>query len=240
MATIKLYAELLLNIQQVSILATLPAIADESTRISLSADRQHLSLLHERAEARLRLPCPVTRTKNLEVLPNSKELSFRLPVAAGDGVETNGDATYEMDAIWPASSLTSETEVACRTCRNMVAKGKISTWKDLPSESWAEMMDFWHCHKPHVMDAATIAKSPSNGSTKGYAASNTITPKPGVAFVDSLHLLLVSSDCTGIEVSLIHREASAIHHFGPGATRRRHVPTSRRIHGISADTIARE
>lgn len=21
-------------------------------------------------------------------------------------------------------------------------------WKDLPSGNWAEMMDFWHCHKP--------------------------------------------------------------------------------------------
>lgn len=37
----------------------------------------------------------------------------------------------------------------CSNCKSDLVNLKaISQWKSLPSETWAEMMDFWHCHKP--------------------------------------------------------------------------------------------
>lgn len=37
----------------------------------------------------------------------------------------------------------------CKVCNNtLISTETITTWKALPSETWAEMMDFWHCHKP--------------------------------------------------------------------------------------------
>ena len=198
MASIELYAELLINIRQVTVFATLPSIPNNSTGLELSADRKYLFVLHDGARAALELPCQVADNATLD-LPASKlkELSFRLRVAHSLQVEIDGSELQGEDTIWPASILTFRTKVACQACRNIVVKDTVSTWKDLPSENWAEMMDFWHCHKPDV----EAAKVSSSGSTKGYAASNVLTPVPGVALVDTLHLRLANGDCVDIEVS---------------------------------------
>lgn len=196
MAVINLYAELLLNIRQVTILVTLPTISNDTTRIELSPDRRSLTTFHDGQRATVDLPCQAASSSVITTSASKKkEHSFRLPIAnhnlAGNG--ENNDAL----CIWPASALSSRTEIACRMCKNLVVKDGIASWKDLPSEHWAEMMDFWHCHKPHVKEDSLGADSAS----KGYAASNGCIPKPGIGFVDDLHLLLSSKDCVGLEVS---------------------------------------
>ena len=70
-------------------------------------------------------------------------------------------------------------------------------WKDLPSEGWAEMMDFWHCHKPdepHMHDHGSLKK--------GYAANSQLALKQGIAMVDANDFLLASEDCQDIAVGL--------------------------------------
>lgn len=199
MISAKLYAELLLNIQQVTVFASLPSIANGSTKLDLSADRRHLSVLHDGVSATLELPCQVAEIDCSLPTTGLRELSFRLPVA-GDIEARTGPGDQDEDVtIWPASVLNPETELACQSCKESIVKHTVSTWRDLPSENWAEMMDFWHCHKPDVNGAVKVT---SDASVKGYAACNTLEPRPGAAFVDTMHFRLASSDCTGIEVGL--------------------------------------
>ena len=203
MAVINLYAELLLNIRQLTILVTLPTTSNDTTRVELSPDQRSLSIFHDGKYTAVNLPCKAASSSvTMASASNIKELSFRLPITHDNRAEGYNGVNNSGHFIWPASALSSTTKIACRCCKNVVVKRGITSWKDLPSENWAEMMDFWHCHKPHVKEDGLGADSTS----KGYAASNVCIPKPGIGFVDDLHLLLASNDCVGLEVS--HRYSS--------------------------------
>ncbi|RAK78706.1 HECT-type E3 ubiquitin transferase [Aspergillus fijiensis CBS 313.89] len=93
-----------------------------------------------------------------------REASFRMQVVGeGTGDQTNGTGLLagrggdeELGGgfvPWRAPDMRPGTRVRCRRCESVVldqparsAEGWV--WKDLPSGNWAEMMDFWHCHKP--------------------------------------------------------------------------------------------
>jgi len=77
------------------------------------------------------------------------------------------------------------------------------TWKDLPSENWAEMMDFWHCHKPTEHEShAGHSDEETATANKGYAANSKFTAQNKVGFVDLTTFLLDAKDCNNIRVSL--------------------------------------
>ena len=37
----------------------------------------------------------------------------------------------------------------CSKCKNVIIDSENFKFQDMPSEFWYELMDFWHCHKPH-------------------------------------------------------------------------------------------
>ncbi|OJJ99297.1 hypothetical protein ASPACDRAFT_120569 [Aspergillus aculeatus ATCC 16872] len=95
-----------------------------------------------------------------------RESSFRMQVAAADddtGNQTNGTGLLagrggDEELVggfvpWRAPDMRPGTRVRCRGCEGVVLDQPARSaggwvWKDLPSGNWAEMMDFWHCHKP--------------------------------------------------------------------------------------------
>ena len=195
MQNIYLYAELLLNIRQVTVFAILPSPSSEQSRISLDTDRETLHLQHNGDEAVITLPCPVTiDDSTLKIPPTStKELSFRLDASAKLHIQIQ--RSNDISVPWPASQLTSVTRISCQSCgRELVAN--VTDWKDLPSGGWADMMDFWHCHKPTAANGNDNAAD----STKGYAASNILGPTEGVGLVDITHFLFAEANCTGFRV----------------------------------------
>jgi hypothetical protein len=196
MALIYMYAELLLNIRQVTVFATLPSNSNQGTYIDLGSDQKTLHLHHEEDEATIELPCKVIRTSALKI-PTSptKELSFRLGVDVAANLPLLAKSDTEPYVPWPASKLTSETQLACQSCGNLLVKD-VTEWKDLPSGGWADMMDFWHCHKP----GPEISTCVSAGDMKGYAASNDLGPTAGVGLVDIGHFLVARSNCIGLQV----------------------------------------
>ena len=190
-----LYAEFLINIRQVTVFAILPSSSNEYTRIGLDAGHNILRLTHNGEESSITLPCPVAITNGTLNLPLKPviELSFRLGAATQLLPEAE---VYGANSIpWPASKLTSETRVACQSCGNRLITNAME-WKDLPSGGWADMMDFWHCHKPTIENI----NHDTAGSTKGYAAANVLGPTSGVGLVDTSHFLLAETDCIGIRV----------------------------------------
>lgn len=197
MSSIVLYVELLSNIGQVTAFATLPSDSDLNTSATLSPDGRSLSITHGETKVGVRLPCKVLECPDLRhpFAVGAKELSLRLQVAR-DVIQTGeGDE----DVLWSASSLTSDSRIACRVCKQSFLDILSPIWKDLPSENWAEMMDFWHCHKPNDEEDPGAQ---GQGLAKGYAASNQLTPSRGVGLVDISHIILTESDCSGIQVCL--------------------------------------
>ena len=205
-AQISAYAELLSNIRQISLAVSLPSGSDSSTQVTVAADGVSVKLSHSGESCLLRLP---TKTAlGAASLPVQKlsaaTLSWRLPVSA-DAVH-QASASQQNTPLWSATDLEAGSGVRCRHCSATVVDAGSVVWKDLPSDNWAEMMEFWHCHKPdhheHSHDQSDAGKADDSSlATRGYGASSAISAQKSVGFVDLTTLLFSESDCQGLTVS---------------------------------------
>jgi hypothetical protein len=202
-----LYAELLANIRQISLAASLPSPCDASTQVALSADRSTVELSHGSSNCSLTLPAKVALGGALLPIQDKQKgtaaLSWRLPLdtsSLSSSRQANADHTP-----WSATDLDPSSGVACRHCgTNVVPAGAVTAWKDLPSENWAEMMEFWHCHKPdhhHNHDGEAGKADEESLAARGYGAASTISAQQGVGFVDLTTLLFAETDCSNVTVS---------------------------------------
>ena len=196
----------------------------------------------------------------------NREMSFRMQIDPADaaclvpGEEITGDYVP-----WMAGDMGPLARLRCRGCENVVLDSKCSgfsaasadsdvngtastgrVWKDLPSGNWAEMMDFWHCHKPdshdHDHGDNTVSIEERNSQVKGYGAANQVVAARGTVLVDVPTFLVAESDCRGLKkvrygncpafVSLC--EFLRIISGTAWAKRRRPL----RSHGLAFDTIA--
>ncbi|KAK3485662.1 HECT-like ubiquitin-conjugating enzyme-binding-domain-containing protein, partial [Neurospora crassa] len=186
-ATPLLYAELLSNIRQISLAVSLGSASDASTRVAVAANGETVELTHHGQSHTLHLPAKVAVGGAILPIqrPGASALSWRLPLGQG----TYTDASSAESSTWTATDLKA----------------------DLPSENWAEMMEFWHCHKPGDHDHDHHHHDKSNGvdatgqndraddmslAARGYGASSAISAQEGVGFVDLTTLLFVEQDCS--------------------------------------------
>ncbi|KFY76600.1 hypothetical protein V499_03807 [Pseudogymnoascus sp. VKM F-103] len=195
-----IYAELLPNIRQISVLAALPTPSDGTTRVSLSGDSAILTLVHNGATTSLQLPGAIAPTYNpAQPHPNLAQLSWRIPLAAS---LLQPRAAPSLPAPWSAGALASTSSFSCRGCGQVIlSPGRVTTWRDLPSENWAEMMEFWHCHKPDVLVGEKGDEEGGDNTTKGYGANTRMMAQKGVGKVDLTYFLLDGEDCSGLETN---------------------------------------
>ncbi|KAM3419143.1 hypothetical protein BST61_g5088 [Cercospora zeina] len=201
--TIHLYAEHLLNIRAISIQAVLSTVSNKETRATLSADGSCISLSHEGETASIKLPIQVPGGHNAATLTipaaPTKDLSFRVQLqeqADSQGLLAHGAQRQDDHIVpWTARSLAADVQFNCRYCQTLLLEsGKVRVWKDLPSENWAEMMDFWHCHRPHVHDSDHTAP------VKGYSADSMLAISSGVGMVDPVDFVFAPEDCSSLEI----------------------------------------
>ncbi|TKA71632.1 hypothetical protein B0A55_07567 [Friedmanniomyces simplex] len=201
---VHLYAEHLQNIRTLSIQASLATTSNQETKATLCAKRDFLTLEHEGEKATIRLPVSLGSHSDVTLIipaPPTKDLTFRLnieerPDAAG--ALSNGVPSSEIILPWIASDFTPETAVSCATCQtDLVRRGQVQQWKDLPSEGWAEMMDFWHCHKP---DEPHGHSNEADNVGRGFAASSKLVARPGIGLVGPMDFLLAAGDCPELEL----------------------------------------
>lgn len=218
-----IYAELLSNIRQISVIASLPSPVDATTRAELSADSSKIRVYHGTSSQEARLPGQVSAPSVLPIqtkpgAPTS--LSWRLPVLSHAPRLVVHQGTNPV-VPWTASNLVPRAPLSCRRCNQiLVMEGKLSVWKDLPSENWAEMMDFWHCHKPHDHGngnehdhhhhhhghdhgqlRSQNAQSEEHLAQRAYGANSSIAAQTATGFVDLTSFLLAENDCSGLNVS---------------------------------------
>ncbi|CAK7232294.1 E3 ubiquitin-protein ligase E3D [Sporothrix curviconia] len=213
---VQLYAELLANIRQVSVSASFDGPLD-ATRVTAAvlSDGETLRIQKDgQTLATMTLPGRVAVAGGgSKPLPMrgpalaAGSMTWRLPVAAVGGTRSDDDSL----APWSAPDLPAKTRVACRACdTEIVAGNTIREWKDLPSDNWAEMMEFWHCHKPDTKDKKTPKGDKNDGKTdeankdearladRGYGANSIILAENGVGFVDLTTLSFSEDDCQSL------------------------------------------
>lgn len=164
-----------------------------------------------------------------ESTSSTYDYSFRLPIDPDEKTLVSRDEAIDEYVPWTAGDMSPLTRLRCRECASIfldapssapsdVSEGQTPSqgwvWKDLPSGNWAEMMDFWHCHKPDPHeDASNVEASMARhieGQTahvKGYGASSRVVATSGTVLVDVATFLLAESDCAGlrkVRMSFMH------------------------------------
>ncbi|RPB02371.1 hypothetical protein L873DRAFT_1826781 [Choiromyces venosus 120613-1] len=196
--TPRFYAELLENIRSIAISIQLPSPSNSTTKLDLDSPCL-VNLHHDGQSTLLNLPGNVTPAAALALRickPGEQTLCYRLPVSPPKSLSTE----TENYVPWTAMELNKEASTLfnCRACRaEVIPRGRIKTWKDLPSGNWEEMMDFWHCHKPDESHSHShIDKTRYAPLQRGYVAES------GTALVNLTYFLLAEADCSeAVEVS---------------------------------------
>ena len=195
-----IYAELLSNIRQVSVGCSLQTECSSTTEAAVLPDGLTFSLSHDGVERSVQLPGLVVAPARLPSAKRGpKSLTWRLPIAPTTIAANVRPAVEDQSVPWSARDLEPGAAVCCRACKAVLVKtGALRVWKDLPSENWAEMMEFWHCHKPHdhhQHDDGSLAH-------KAYGANSRIAAQTGVGFVDLTSFLVSREDLGGSIVSV--------------------------------------
>ncbi|KAJ5738384.1 hypothetical protein N7493_001539 [Penicillium malachiteum] len=150
----------------------------------------------------------------------SHEYSFRMQIDPTDPVLMPKEQLIDNHVPWTATDMSISTRIRCRACGSPFLSTSTShniglhdqdsslgwIWKDLPSGNWAEMMDFWHCHKPDPRDndqspeGRAVSKSDEQvAQAKGYGAASHIKAVTGIIFIDVTSFILAASDCIGLQ-----------------------------------------
>lgn len=208
-SNMNIYVELHANIRQVSVAVSLGSGSDATTSAQVTKNGFAIEVRHQGQTLSQDLPAEVDATATALSIPqsSSSRLNWRLPLSPS--VPRPSLFSLEIQTIpWESKDINAGSGICCRQCGHVIIrKESIASWRDLPSENWAEMMEFWHCHKPHDEEhnhshhekGADI----ENLEKRGYGASNVISAKPGVGFVDLVSFMLSESDCDGLLVSVI-------------------------------------
>lgn len=203
MPEIYLYAEVLTHIRQLTLYASLQTAKNEHTKILISSDKKVVTVLHDGETAGIYLPTQISGTANVTFpLERRTEISARVQIEDLDELSALTEEPTGIEAPWSATDLTTNTSLKCKACHEVLLDaGQIASWKDLPSENWAELMDFWFCHKPHEN---TIDPDHDHAAeAKGFSTTSKITAVSGTGFTDVVSFLLHSSNCKGLNVSQI-------------------------------------
>lgn len=199
MPKIYLYAEILTHIRQLSLHASLQTAKTEGTKVDVSTDKKVITVEHDGETQKLYLPTQISGTAQV-IFPILKDTEVSARVQIDDEHEWKCNINHEIEAPWMATDLAKETTIQCRQCNAIIiSPGKVLQWKDLPSENWAELMDFWFCHKPHDEQQNAVDDA---AEAKGFSPQSRLAVAQGVGMTDLISIVLHSSDCRNIKVSV--------------------------------------
>ncbi|KAI2868836.1 hypothetical protein CBS63078_9915 [Aspergillus niger] len=212
-----LHAELLPNIRQLTLYISVPPKTPRSNlQITLSDSRRAVTVTSSLPNTNqddptstsetIKLPARVSESSRriLQQRPPStqgeSEYSFRMQVDDNDTSLHKDETTLNDGFIpWTATDMSAHTRLRCVKCHNPIMEGG-KVWKDLPSGNWAEMMDFWHCHKPDPPEEERNKEGEDpNAVVKGYGAGNQLVAVEGTVLVDVTSFLVKGVDCLGVD-----------------------------------------
>ncbi|OBA21561.1 hypothetical protein METBIDRAFT_12054 [Metschnikowia bicuspidata var. bicuspidata NRRL YB-4993] len=149
-----------------------------------------------------RIHLPVQKTSALAGARISKlacgearvSLTLTLENAASKVAPAPFTALSGSNGVWSVEDLLKKTprdandvsrfSFSCAQCNAVVVDSALHKFVDMPLEYWHEMMDFWHCHKPH--------EDHHNVNDKNY--NGKLSPRQGFVHVGSSYILLPQRD----------------------------------------------
>ncbi|RCK55466.1 hypothetical protein Cantr_04109 [Candida viswanathii] len=127
---------------------------EEIASVSLITPQELSIQAKDAPPIKIKLPVSITEIKISGVRLSNNTLSFSIKLS-GTSQDTVPftDQTIEQ---WSCKDLTKTPKLGshhsfkfvCRNCQQQLIDSSRFNFKDMPSELWYEMMDFWHCHKP--------------------------------------------------------------------------------------------
>lgn len=183
----KYLVEYLPNIRCVTIIVTevdkllLKSVNSEDLTI------EYMNQNNEQKQATIFLPSEIEVSNSYKFIKGkSNEYSVRLKCPIDCGTKINPPITIT-DGKWDKKELSQLTRfsIRCKTCsKSIIDPSNCKKLNVMPSIYWAELMDYWHCHKPDV------------GSSHEYLSRyNTLTPSlneiliGGSYFIATMHTL---------------------------------------------------
>lgn len=227
-----LYAEYLPKLQKISIVVSLAIPSESNTKVIIGNDANTLEVHHKTVTTRMALPVTSSIRDvhlgfgNSGISPGQTKLTWRIEPANAVIKAAEAAARTGIEVVrvpWSAADLVVDVDVVCRKCRAIIlSKDNLVEWRDLPSENWAEMMEFWHCHKPTITNGDKEGEKLTDGQanqsidshnhstasndqlvSRGYGANSAISARSGIGFVDLTKFLFFGEDCRGLTVSNI-------------------------------------
>lgn len=197
---IYLYAEVLANIRQANIYASLETHKNEHTKIDIASDKKTITVSHDGESASIYLPTEISGTAEVNIpIDRGKEMSVRLELAEIKNMPPV-ENTVGHEEPWAANDLSSNTRLQCQACKAELLANEVPLqFKDLPSEHWADMMDYWHCHRPQNPTATQGKDAEEAADSKGYGSSTKLRATPSVAFVDTAYFLFAEQCCRNVQ-----------------------------------------
>lgn len=130
--------------------------------------------------------------------------SYRLEVDQEHALALRQNSLNDDYVPWDADYMKDRGDLLCRYCDYPVAHcGYGWRWRNLPSSNWADMMDLWHCHKPHSReDQLQAAAEERSASRRGIGAGNRVVARRQAVYVDISTLLLSKDDCWTIKLEV--------------------------------------
>ncbi len=161
-------------------------------------DRKTLRVRHASQTTAIPLPASVdiTSTVKVKIAESKREISLRLPASPIKRSDENQV---------PASDPSNTAKVNCTGCNSLLVNAV--SWKRLPTQYWAELLDSWHCHKgvdnSHIHDQFALPDYL-------VAAADRIRAKTGTGLVGVSHLVVSQEDLIGADISVSMLRASSL------------------------------
>lgn len=157
------YAELLPRLNTLTVILDFPGGVKDIVGIRI--DNNDLAISTKSSTLRIKLPIDENHKvadmtiSSLKCIDLSLRLSISFPAAKlSEHTQSFMDFNHSNVQKWSCSDLRRTPQNAekqnifhfsCMYCNNSIINSKDCSFFDMPSELWSEMMDFWHCHKPH-------------------------------------------------------------------------------------------
>jgi len=187
----KFFAEALQKLGVLSITVALDTPSNADTAAFVTEGRSEAVLHHDGHDFNIPLPVPSIKSQTTTFPFGRQTIELRaamkrdmtqhpgIPLLSAEDVQLRWD---------------NDRHISCRACRRLIVVPHTIRWRELPSQSWIEFSDYWHCH---------------SGSSHSYASCDhevkrvgdlpTLRAFPGTAFVGLIYLVVNFSDVQNVK-----------------------------------------
>jgi HECT-like Ubiquitin-conjugating enzyme (E2)-binding len=192
---IKFFAEGLPRLGVVNIQIRLDTPSKESTKLSTKENDRNAILHHDGTTHPISLPSPSSSTKDITPLLNQTTITCRVSTFSSlvDEAPAFLLSADDINLKWSRGA-----DLSCAKCHRIIVQNQPLRWKDLPSDSWEEYSDYWHCHPGSPHSHSHSQNHADNHSLTQPAKQFVLRASPGTSLVGLTYLLTYPTNTQNI------------------------------------------